>query len=315
MNKLSSNRKTRDQGVYFSTPLVARRILIWTAWISTLLLSKLPLVIARELLGTDIHWIVPAWFGISALLFAATFVWQSLKPLRAYLIVIGVIYLWTVVDSLIRGTAVWQNLFAGQPEMIAIFSDRILLVLNTLIVIAALFLMGAKRQDVFLTFGNLNAPVGGEKTASRRTRLSWSVLGPVTAILLGGLFFAFLLSQTPAGLSNIPSVLPWLPLIMLTATMNAFGEEVTYRAATLGTLLPAIGPKHALWMTSLWFGLGHYYGGFPSGPAGLVQSGLLALLMGKAMLDTRGLGWPWIIHVTIDTAIYTFLALTAVATL
>ena len=91
--------------------------------------------------------------------------------------------------------------------------------------------------------------------------------------------------------------------------MNAFGEEVTYRASTLGTLLPAVGPKHALWLTSLWFGLGHYYGGFPSGPAGLVQSGLLALLMGKAMLDIRGLGWSWIIHVTIDTAIYSFLSM------
>jgi hypothetical protein len=42
----------------------------------------------------------------------------------------------------------------------------------------------------------------------------------------------------------------------------------------------------------------------------LVQSGLLALLMGKAMLDTRGLGWPWIIHMTIDTVIYIFIAMT-----
>ena len=68
-------------------------------------------------------------------------------------------------------------------------------------------------------------------------------------------------------------------------------------------------------MTPLWFGLGHYYGGFPSGSIGLVQSGLLALVMGKAMLDTRGLGWPWIIHVKVDSAIYSFITLTAVAAL
>jgi len=122
------------------------------------------------------------------------------------------------------------------------------------------------------------------------------------------LFFAFLVSQTPTVLSSISTILPWLPLILLSAAMNAFGEEVTYRAATLGTLFPVIGPKHALWMTSLWFGLGHYYGGFPSD--GLVQSGLLALLMGKGMLDTRGLGWSWIIHMTIDTVIYIFIAMT-----
>lgn len=290
--------------------MTIKRILIWTAWISTLLLSKLPLVIARDVLDTDIPWITSAWLGIAALLFVATFAWHSLKPLRAYFIVLSVIYLWTAIDAFIRGMAVWQNLMTGQPEVVMIFGDRILLLLNALLVIAMLFLIGVKRKDIFLAIGNLNAPVGGEVVAYQRRRLSWSVLGPVVAILLGGLFFAFLVSQTPAGLSNISAMLPWLPLILLSAAINAFGEEVTYRAATLGTLLPAIGPRHALWMTSLWFGLGHYYGGFPSGPVGLVQSGLLAMLMGKAMLDTRGLGWSWIIHMTIDTVIYIFIAMT-----
>ena len=88
MNNLSSGRITRDQGVHLSTPIVARRILIWAAWISTLLLSKLPLVVARDLVGTDIPWITPAWAVTATLLFAATFIWQSLKPLRSYFIVI-----------------------------------------------------------------------------------------------------------------------------------------------------------------------------------------------------------------------------------
>ena len=309
MDKSSSNY-AGNQEVVLRTSMTIKRILIWTAWISTLLLSKLPLVIARDVLDTDIPWITSAWLGIAALLFVATFAWHILRPLRAYFIVLSVIYLWTAIDAFIRGMSVWQNLMTGQPEVVMIFGDRILLLLNALLVIAMLFLIGVKRKDIFLAIGNLNAPVGGEVVAYQRRRLSWSVLGPVVAILLGGLFFAFLVSQTPAGLSNISAILPWLPLILLSAAMNAFGEEVTFRAATLGTLLPAIGPRHALWMTSLWFGLGHYFGGFPSGPVGLVQSGLLALLLGKAMLDTRGLGWPWIIHMTIDTVIYIFIAMT-----
>jgi membrane protease YdiL (CAAX protease family) len=315
MNNPSADQLIEDRERADASPFTQTTLVV-TAWAATLLLSKLPLVIARDLLGNDLPWITPTWLGIAALLFAATFVWQSLKPLRAYFVVIGVIYLWTVVDSLIRQTAAWQNWMAGQPEMMVIFGDRVLLVLNTIIVIAALFIMGAKRQDVFLVVGHLNAPLGGQVPSSdRRGTSSWSLFGPLMAVLLGGSFFAFLLSQVPAGLSNISAVFPWLPLILLSAAMNAFGEEVTFRAATLGTLLPAIGPGHALWMTSLWFGLGHYYGGFPSGPAGLVQSGLLALLMGKAMLDTRGLGWPWVIHVAIDTAIYSFIALTTLAAL
>jgi len=288
MNRISSHRVAGDQDAAVRAPVDSQKILIWSAWLWTLLLSKLPLVIARDILGADIPWITPAWLGIAALLIMVTSIWSGLRPLRSYLIVIGAIYLWTVFDPLIRGTAAWQNVIAGQPEIVVIFVDRVLLLLNTIFVFGTLLLMGAKRQDIFLKVGNLHAPVGGEAGPSGKRRLFWSVLGPGMAILLSVSFFAFLISQIPEGLSNLSAVIPWIPMILLSAGLNALGEEVTYRATTLGTLLPAVGPKHALWLTSLWFGLGHYYGGFPSGPAGLVQSGLLALLMGKAMLDTRG---------------------------
>ena len=55
---------------------------------------------------------------------------------------------------------------------------------------------------------------------------------------------------------------------------------------------------------------GPLLGGTPSGPFGFVQTGLLGLLLGKAKLDTRGMGWPWIIHVVLDTIIYFFVAAT-----
>ena len=83
-----------------------------------------------------------------------------------------------------------------------------------------------------------------------------------------------------------------------------------FRAAPLSALLPVVGPRHAIWLTAIWFGLGHYYGGTPSGPFGFVQAGLLGLLLGKAMLDTRGMGWPWIFHVVLDAIIYFFVAAT-----
>jgi hypothetical protein len=35
--------------------------------------------------------------------------------------------------------------------------------------------------------------------------------------------------------------------------------------------------------------------------------------MGKAMLETRGIVWPWIIHFAIDAGIFMFLAVSAVA--
>jgi len=314
MSNLTSGYLLEEQeGADASTS--RRGMLVLIAWWVTLLLSKLPLVIARDLVGTDIPWITSAWIGMAALLFAATYIWQGIRPLRGYFLVIGVIWLLAGLDPFVRQTALWQNLFVGRGEMVALLGDRVLLVLQAFIVIAALFLIGAKKQDVFLEVGNLKAPVGGQASSHRRWFLSWSVVGTLTSILLGGLFFAFLVSQDPEILSNPAAVLPWLPLILLSAALNAFGEEVTFRAAPLGALLPAVGPRHALWLTSLWFGLGHYYGGIPSGPVGLIQSGLLAWLLGKAMLDTRGLGWSWIIHMVIDTAIYAYIALMTAAAL
>lgn len=101
--------------------------------------------------------------------------------------------------------------------------------------------------------------------------------------------------------------------MIVCAVLNAFGEETLYRAAPLSGLHPVVGAGQAISMTSIWFGLGHYYGGIPSGFMGLIYSGSVALLMGKAMLDTRGLGWPWFIHTVLDTVIYLFIAMAMVS--
>ncbi|MCC6500383.1 MAG: CPBP family intramembrane metalloprotease [Anaerolineales bacterium] len=289
-----------------------RRVgLVLVAWVSTLLLSKLPLVIARDFLGTDIPWINYAWIGLALALWVVTFVWQPLKPLRSYFLIMGVILLMSFgFDPLVKQSAIWNNLFVDRSPMVILFGERALLTLESLIVVMILLFSGMDRQQAFLTIGNLKAPLDGQNNSTDKRKLPWSIFGTAMAILLGGLFFWFLSSQNPTAKFDISTVLPLFPLILASAALNAISEEVTYRAAPLGTLFPVVGPTHALWLTSLWFGLGHYYGGIPSGPVGLVQTGLLALLLGKAMLDTRGLGWSWIIHVVLDTVIYVVIATT-----
>jgi membrane protease YdiL (CAAX protease family) len=228
----------------------------------------------------------------------------------------GVIYLATTLfDPWVTGSAAWQGFFSGASPLAALFGQRVLLVLEALIVLAALFLMGVKRQDAFLTPGDLNAPAVGNRSSGRGRPVTWIPFGAVMTILLAGSFFALLAALNSLSLASFAAALPWLPLVLLSAALNAFGEEAMFRAAPLAALLPAVGPRHALWMTSVWFGLGHYYGGIPSGPAGAVGSGLLGLLLGKAMLDTRGMGWPWIIHLAIDTTIYLTIAMASAAQL
>jgi membrane protease YdiL (CAAX protease family) len=311
MNQFASERLANASETTVPISTGTRAGLILAAWVSTLLLSKLPLVIARVLLGADIPWIAQAWVGMAGLFIVISYVWPLIRPLRGYFAVMGVMLLvTTVLDPLARQTPAWQSLTAGGSRMTGVFADRILLVAASLIVLAVVFLLGKSRREVFLTPGQMDAPVTGLALLGGR-RVSWSVYGTVVSLLLGGLFFAFLASQNPRLLPNLGAALPWLPLILLSAALNAFGEESIFRAAPLSTLLPAVGANHAVWLTAAWFGLGHFYGGFPSGLVGLVYTGFLALLLGKAMLDTRGMGWPWIIHFVIDTLIYLSIAIAA----
>jgi hypothetical protein len=46
---------------------------------------------------------------------------------------------------------------------------------------------------------------------------------------------------------------------------------------------------------------------------GLVFAGALGLLFGKAMLDTKGIVWPWFLHFLADAVIFIFLAMAALA--
>ena len=289
----------------------SRGALIAIAWIATLLLSNLPLVIARDILGGDIPWIEAAWIGGAVLLLAATYIWQGIQPLRGYFGVMALILALTlIVTPLVAETSVWNSLVGGRSEMASIFGYRVLLAVQALVVLGVLILFGRSRQEVFLVVGDLRASARGIRFPGRKEPVGWTAFGATMAILLGGLFFLFLASQNTGALSDFSVVLPWLPLILISAALNAFGEEGLFRAGPLSTLLSAVGGRHALWMTSVWFGLGHYYGGIPSGLIGAIMTGLLGALLGKAMLDTRGFAWPWLIHAVLDTVLYLFIAAT-----
>ncbi len=276
------------------------------AWAATLLLSQLPLVIARDFLKTDIPWIAPAWIGAALLFFALSFAWQALRPLRWYFLIMALIILFVyIVSPFILQSAAWQNAFTGVPVIVGIFATRVLFTIETLIVLGVLALLGLKRKDMFQVRGDLNAPVEGIRI--RKRPVGWIVFGTIMAILLGGLFFTFMVGESTYSLTSFQAALPWLPLILLSAIGNAFTEEGMYRAAPLSLLQPVVGSSHALWMTALWFGFGHFYGGIPSGYEGLIMTSLLGLLLGRAMLDTRGMGWPMIIHIVMDTVVFLFI--------
>jgi membrane protease YdiL (CAAX protease family) len=268
------------------------------AWAAMLLMSRLPQIVLKEFWALDIHF---GWWllATSALFIAATFIWSPARPLRGYFLIMAAIALCTsLLDAPVRNSAAWQSWFgADKGWAINFFGERLPLVMEALAIILVLRLMGLKRSDFFLVKGNLSTP------ASRLP----------TLLTLGlAVLFALGLSQLMPPPPDWSQALAWLPAILLFALMNAFGEEMVYRAAPLSQLVPVISQGQANWITAVWFGLGHFYGGFPDGPLGAGQAALVGLLFGKAMLATKGMALPVLLHIVVDMVIYLFLAMAAV---
>ena len=74
-------------------------------------------------------------------------------------------------------------------------------------------------------------------------------------------------------------------------------------------VLPILPPTFHLGPSLPAIAIGHFYGGIPSGPMGLVATGGVSLLLGRAMIETRGLVWPIALHFSIDLVIFMFLGI------
>jgi membrane protease YdiL (CAAX protease family) len=129
------------------------------------------------------------------------------------------------------------------------------------------------------------------------------------AFALAAMTTAAILTVCALPASSLDKVIPLLPATAILALMNAFGEELAYRATPLSQLWQVVGKRQALWMTSLWFGLGHYYGGISFGAIGAIFFTFVAILFGKAMIETKGLALPVSMHILGDIVLFLILAL------
>jgi membrane protease YdiL (CAAX protease family) len=187
--------------------------------------------------------------------------------------------------------------------------------LLALAMIGLLLMMGLKRGDFFLVKGDLDAPSKRSRLIFMKADETWLRSGRSVAV--GGFIVTvgvlLVLNLPRLGVDNLIKAIPLFPAALLFATMNAFHEEVFLRAAPMSQLVNIVGARHTLVITTLFFGLGHYAGSVPDGVTGVVVASFLGHIMGKAMLETRGIVWPWIIHFAIDAGIFMFLAVTAMA--
>lgn len=255
---------------------------------------------------------VPPWWsawklvGLVALTVVAATV-ARLRPLRDFVAVLAAfVALQSLLPRIERTVAGLDGLLGGSVLDERMRSEQLSKLVVTAAMVGVLLALGYRRREFFLARGDLRAPLrpvpafGFPRPVSwSRFALQWSVYIAVVVAL------AQWFVLRPDG-DTMLAVLPMAPSILAYAALNAFNEEMTYRAPVLATLAPAVGGGGALWQSAVLFGMAHYFG-TPGGLLGATLTVFLGWILAKAMLETRGLFWAWWIHFLSDVAIFTFL--------
>lgn len=284
-------------------------ILLVFVWAATLLVSALPAILSQEL---QIFPSLPMLYVRVLLLLgfiALGFVWKPSRVLRPYFIIFLVLYLADALSNQVSMQPFWQRWTAGITPAFTreMLSAQVLRLAAACIMIVTVWLLRPKWGRFLLSKGNLHAPAEPVRWLGMDRPLPWTRFGLILSLCItsGTLVFLFL-SGSPSS-NAFGQLLPYLPVVLLISAMNAFSEEITYRASLLAPLHTALGKSQALLLTAALFGLWHYYG-VPYGIAGVVMAGALGWLLGKSMVETKGVFWAWFIHFWQDVAIFSFIA-------
>ncbi len=282
------------------------------AWPVVLLVSYLPDALWQALGGDSPGWLFWVKAGFLAAVILLSLAWRRLSLLRIYFILLLVLIIAQWSMGQVMATPEYDQWQKQAGWVLAMGAFELLKAAVTVVMVGALLVVGKRPQDFFLAKGDLKAPVEPVRWLGI-TRDRWQKFGPVLALVLvlaTVLFFG--LSGGFASLGALGRGWLLLPAAVGFAALNAFNEEMQFRAPFLGPLSAALGRQHAIWLTAVFFGFSHYFGGSPSGVPGVLITALLGFFFAKAMLETRGLGWGWFIHFLQNTVIFAFLALSTV---
>lgn len=293
-----------------TTPFSATLIL---AWAVMLLVSTLPNILWREFIGQPTGWL---FWGKIVLLLAFLLLsipWRELRPLRQFLIMLVVLFAAEEGFHRASFTTWWLERVgpAEGPFSQIMWATQVQRLCVTLTLIVALLIMKRHLNKIYLAPGNLQAKAGGVRWLGIDEGESWPRVGGFASLFIGAGLLIFLISAAWSSLGALPQAAPMLPIVLLFAAMNAFSEEVSYRSSMIATTEGALGSRQAVWLAAVFFGIGHFYG-VPYGIVGVLMAGFLGWFLGKAMVETRGLFWPWFIHFVQDVLIFSFMAVGSV---
>ena len=279
------------------------------AWVSGLvILSSLPDIAFRSATGARSS---PIWIPTLALLLVVLAMivgrlWSSVGPLHGYLLALVALASGYLVESAVEQSNLWvswNRSLAPGVSFVLVNSAKLIPVTAL-----AVSLIGSRlsRGHLFLAVGDFRALF---IRIGRRISLSWGWLLPIALFLSVGPVVANVVAARQPNFGSTGRLLPLIPLILAGAAINTFSEEFLFRQVLLARLIPVLGVTQAIWLTALRFGVGHWFGN-PSGMTGVLLATVFGWFAARSMVDTRGSGWIWLVHLMNDVVIFSLIALT-----
>jgi membrane protease YdiL (CAAX protease family) len=191
------------------------------------------------------------------------------------------------------------------PKAVSEIMLHLLRLTPALIILSFLLLSGRKRKDFYLGKGDIHAKTEKSRLLGIKKPGPWIKIALIFSAVFAPVTALFLIAVNGFPLETFTKNWFLIPVGFLVATINAFNEEFTLRAAPLGELEPEIGKSSSLLATAAYFGLGHYFG-VPSGILGVLLSGFLGWFLGKSMIETKDFFVAWLVHFITDIPIFLF---------
>ena len=286
----------------------ADRTRVGVAWATTILVSTLPEIVWTQLTPKPFGVLTIFKVCLLATLVLVSFAWSPIRPLRNYFIALLGFFVFNWVRLQINFTLPALQAFFGNTVFDArMQAEQMGKLVLSCVMIGVLLLLGYTRLQLYLTRGNLSAAMRPAPLLGFPRPDPWYRFGLQWGFYIAGALVAFQYLSARPPTSALLKVLPILPSILFYAALNAINEELTYRVPSLATLESAVGGGHALWMSAYFFGIAHYFG-TPGGLPGGILSIFMGWILGKGILETRGLWWSWWIHFLSDVVIFLFLA-------
>jgi hypothetical protein len=209
------------------------RPLVLLAWVLMLLVSDLPNIFWNTFFGREPEWLSWAKVALLAVFLALCLIWKRTRALWRFSFMILVLYLAFRVSAWVGDSSWWRSQFGG-PQVSFTVGHLGIQLRDwgvTLVIIAALWMIKRRRDEFFLARGQLDAPVEPVRWLGIGKGASWATFGWIFSlcISLGTLMFVVIAGRPSPEM--LVQLIPLLPAVLLIAAMNAFSEEMSYRAS------------------------------------------------------------------------------------